>query len=146
MTGQICERRLDVSARGIAAGMQNPRLAVRPFERQRNLAVHLVERNAHAREVGHALRAFARQHAHRLRVAESSARLQRVLGVPSGRVALAERRRDAALSVQRVRVLDAALRHDEHGTVLSCGECGEQACDAAADNDEIEMLCHSGRG
>ena len=77
------------------------------------------------------------------RVAEAVAGDERVLQVEADLVLVAERDRDAALSVLRVRFGEFELGQTKHTSVSGQLDCGPHAGDAGAYDNEIGFLHES---
>ena len=127
---RVEQRGFDVPAGRVAAGVQDAGHRVRSLPRQDDLALHRVEGDTEADEVGDAVGRVAGQDLDVGGVAEPRSRAAGVVGVPPRRVAGSDGRRDAALGVLRVAVLDAPLGEDEDARRLRAeeGRCRARRC------------------
>ena len=124
-------------AGGIAPGVQDPRHAVRALAPQGDLPVDGVEGDAPPDQAGDAVRPLPGENAHRLRTAQAGAGFQGVPLVQRCRIPGADSRRDAALGVPAVAVVNPALGHHQHAAVLGRQQRGVQPGDPAADDDVV---------
>ena len=83
------------------------------------------------------------EHGHGVRVAQTGPCVQGVPLMQRHRVSGADGRRDTALGVAAVAVVDAALGHHQHAAVLGGQQRGVQAGDAAPYDDAVIacLLC-----
>ena len=131
------QRVLDVLARGVAAGVKDARHAVRALTSQGDLPVHRVERDAPLDQAGDAIGPLPGEHGHGVRITQAGAGLQGIPLVQGRRVARPDRRRDAALRVAAIAVVDAFLGDYQHAAVLGGQQRGVQPGNTAADDDVV---------
>ena len=121
-------------ARRRAARVHHATPAVSSFETQA-----VVELDAELDEIADASRRLLGENVDGARAAEATARAERVLGVQGRVVVLAHGRGDASLREQARRGEKRPLREDEHIALARGAERGEEAGDAASDDDEREL-------
>ena len=135
------ERELDLEPRLVAACAQHAAGGVRALLAERDLALGVVEAHAVTHEVGDPRGRLLDEHARGGLVDETGAGFDRVLEVQLGGVARPDRRADAALRVARVRLVDRALRDDQHlGAALVRLQRDEQPGDAGADDQQVGVV------
>ena len=100
----------------------------------------VVELDAELDEVADARRRLLGEHGDGARAAEAAARAERVLRVQGRVVVLAHGGGDPALCEQARRGEERPLREDEHVALARGAERGEEAGDAAAHDDERELV------
>jgi len=134
------EGRLNLSPGAVAAGVEDAGAAVGGLPAQRYFAIKRVEGNPVGHQVADAGWRFVAEHPRGLFVDEPGAGGDRVGKVLLGRVEGPDGGGDAALRPARVAVVDAALGQDEDGSEVARLEGDEQPGDAAADDDEGEVV------
>ena len=131
------ERAANLAAGGVAVGVQHAIAAVRAFAGEGDLGAGAIELRAPLDEFFDARRTFFHQNARRFFVDQPVAGLQRVFQMQPNLIVVAERGRDTALRILRIRLGDFALGQTEHPARGRQFDRSAQAGNARAHHDEI---------
>ena len=133
------QRPFDLGPGRIAARVDDPRHRVPSLAREREGSVDDVEVGAERHELAHAIRAFGREHAHRVGVVEPATRGERVRPVQLGRVVVLDQGRGhATLRVAGGRPTELALGEDLHREAGgACPDRSREARSAAAEDEDV---------
>ena len=126
-----------LAAGGVAQGVDDPGVRVPPFERQRDLAVHLIEVRPPLDQLGDPPRRLADDHGDDLGVAEPLARRDRVGDVVVEGVLGIEHARDPPLGVGAVALPDLVLGDDQDPVRLGDPERRAEAREPSADDEDV---------
>ncbi len=133
----------DLAAGGVVR-VQHASCAVRPFDRQRGLAVRIaVERRSPLNQLADVARAALDEEVHRAFVAQAVTGGNRVGGMQLGRIIRADRGGDAALRVSGVAFARLGLRQHEDRAGARQFHGGTQPGDAAPDDEEVCATLHA---
>lgn len=132
----------DLAASRIAVGVQHPAPRVGGFAREDQAIVDPIELRSPFDEFRDVLPALFNQDGHGRFVAQSGARLDRVVAMKRHFILFAQSDGDAALGPFAVRFAEAVFRQDDHGPCGSKSDRGTKSGDTAADHDKIWVLVH----
>lgn len=130
----------DDSARFVAVGVGDARVAVASFDCCCDLTVGEVERAAPVKKLADELGALVDDEVNDFFVAKGAAGAKRILYMQVEGVGFIEDRGDASLCVPGVAVFDGAFCDDGYGTVLRGLDCCAKARDARPDYQVVGRL------